>query len=154
MIVCDTCGYPLYGTGRPQRCPCQRCQRDGDAVWIEYEDYIAKEDAERAARDAEEDAAIRRATASKKSKLDFPSMVGDRLKRPYFDYALGQEVTHKSQVRKLIKDKGLQAVSLSEHYRDQKKPHKSSVTSYAGQGRHTHSARNDGVRTATGQRIV
>lgn len=151
MIVCDTCGYPIYEGTLPQWCPHLSCRRDGDAVWIEYEDYEAKKDAERAVVEAEEDVVE---CYDSPVHLNFPSVICDELKRPYFDYALGERITHKSQMMKLIKDKGLQDVSLSEHYRDQKKPHKSSVTSYAGQGRHTHSARNDGVRTATGQRIV
>jgi len=83
-----------------------------------------------------------------------PNVVPDKMTKHY-DYASGDWIESRSQKRRIYKAKGMVQVSAKEEWRDKEKPRTSGfVSSYDGQKNHQSSAERDGVRTATGQRVV
>lgn len=135
MIVCGECGYPLYGTSRPEMCPNVRCDSEG-ADWIESELFEQRLEEERQAAEEREAAEERRVKGrkSKRSHIPCPNVIGDRLPKSFY-WELGAEVDSKSQRKRLAEAKGCHLVSGSAHYREEGKPPGSSTTavSYAGQ---------------------
>lgn len=82
------------------------------------------------------------------------NVVPDRMTRHY-DYASGDWIESRAEKRRIYKEKGMRMVSAKEEWRDKDKPRKfGHVASYAGQKNHQSSAERDGVRTATGQRVI
>lgn len=81
-------------------------------------------------------------------------VVPDKMHK-HFDWAVGAEITSRSQKRRLYDDAGMIMVSAKDEWRDKDKPRQHGfVASYAGQKNHQSSADRGGVRTKTGQRVV
>ncbi len=83
-----------------------------------------------------------------------PNVVPDKMHKHY-DYAVGAEITSRSQKKRLYEENDLIMVSAKEEWRDKDKPRRTGfAASYAGQKNHQSSAERGGVRTVTGQKVV
>ena len=88
------------------------------------------------------------------STFPVPQVARDK-QHKYFDWSCGQEITSRSQKKRIYKDLDMIEVSAKDEYRDKEKPRvRGRAVTYGGQKDHRSSAETDGVRTADGRRVI
>jgi len=88
------------------------------------------------------------------SDIAVANVVKDKMHKHY-DYAVGAEITSRSQKKRVYDENDLIMVSANEEYKDKDKPRKTGFcSSYGGQKNHQSSAERGGARTKDGRQVI
>jgi len=143
-LYCYNCG----AVGHQQVGQCESCDGWHSFVKLDIHRMLCRDDPERAKT------LPQTALRSGELTIGVPNVSGDKLHK-HMDWSLGQEITSKSQRKRLDEQLGIERVSVHDEYRNKEKPRvKGRSVSYAGQKDHTSSAERGGVRTADGRQVL